>query len=216
MTLAEDSTASTADNFAVLHRVDEHDCLEFARALTDRGHDVYFVNWRDIDIPAQRVDRAFVRNRGEFRKSIPCAAFDLVFIYKMEGFLHDQERFFDMIERCCRMVINTKATIRSNIDKSYLFAFAASGVPVIPSYRLSMARGSHGPSEIADIGNALHAMAKSAVLKPLRAERGDGIFELDATDGNERWRAALSRIEPNLYLAQEYIPSVRDGERSLA
>lgn len=219
MTLAEDSTASTAENFAVLHRADEHDCLEFARALTDRGHDVYFVNWRDIDIPAQRVDRAFVRNRGEFRKSIPCAAFDLVFIYKMEGCLHDQEQFFDMIdmfERCCRMVINAKATIRSNIDKSYLLELAASGVPVIPSYRLSTARGSHSPSELADIANALHAMGKSAVLKPLRAERGDGIFKLDATDGIEHWRAALSRIEPSLYLAKEYMPSVRDGERSLA
>jgi glutathione synthase/RimK-type ligase-like ATP-grasp enzyme len=222
MTLAEDTAASSGTSFAVLHRVDEHDCLEFARALRNRGHDVYFVNWRDIDMNARRITRAFMSNRGEFHSDIACSDFDLVFVYKMEGFLRDQARFFDMVdlfEQCCRAVVNAPATIRSNIDKGYLFELAANKIPVIPSYRLVATHTASRHPDTHDVDSFardLHARGKSAVIKPLRAERGDGIFKLDAADDVGDWQTALSRIDLSQYLAQEYVPSIRDGERSLA
>ncbi len=208
-TLAEDEASSTDTHFAVRHRVDEHDCLWFATALRDRGHDVWFVNWRALDLDRRTLRRAFRSGGGRFEQDVPLGRFDLAFVYKMEGFLRDQERFFAMVdafEQCCATVVNAPATIRSNIDKSYLFELAAAGLPVIPSWR----------AEDGLAVAALRAQGASAVVKPLRGERGAGITRLDAGEDDARWTEALRALPPGANLVQRFEPGIRDGERSLA
>lgn len=207
-TLAEDEDASNDGHFAVRHHVDEHDCLRFAAALRDRGHDVWFVNWRDVDLERHLLRRAFCNQRERFENHVPLDRFDLTFVYKMEGFLRDAARFLAMVdtfERCCDTVVNAPATIRSNIDKSYLFALAAAGLPVIPSWRLSHA----------DAIDVLHSRGLSAVVKPLRGERGEGIVRLDGASGVACWRQVLGSLDPSAAFLQRFEPGIRDGERSL-
>ncbi len=210
-TLAEDEAASTGGHFGVLHRVDEHDCLSFAAALRDRGHSVWFVNWRDVDLDGRTLRRAFHSNRGRYEQGVDLRRFDLAFVYKMEGFLHDQPRFFAMVEafeQCCATVVNAPATIRSNIHKSYLFDLAAAGIPVIPSWRLSPAGG--------DPVGALFSDGRSAVVKPWRGERGQGVLRLDPDAGEARWRDTLRALDPAAHFVQRFEPGIRAGERSLA
>jgi len=207
-TLAEDRDASTGDHFAVLHRVDEHDCLWFAAALRDRGHDVWFVNWRDVNAERGTLRRAFCSKLRRFELDVPLGRFDLAFVYKMEGFLRDPPGFFAMVEafeRCCGTVVNAPATIRGNVDKSYLLALAAAGIPVIPSWR----------ADAADVIEALQSRGESAVVKPLRGERGEGIVRLDAAAGEARWRHVLASLDLSATLVQRFEPGIREGERSL-
>jgi glutathione synthase/RimK-type ligase-like ATP-grasp enzyme len=216
LTLAEDTAASTAAHFAVLHRVDEHDCLHFAAALRARAHAVWYVNWRDIDLHTRRLARAFHSNAGRFEQDVPLTRFDLAFVYKMEGFLLDQPRFLAMVkafEQSCATVVNAPATIRSNIDKSYLFQLAGHGIAVIPSWRM----GSDPDAATAnDPVAALLAAGYFAIVKPLRAERGRGIVRLDPAQGEAARHAALSGVDPITHFVQRYEPAIRDGERSLA
>lgn len=228
-TLAEDEASSTETHFAALHRVDEHDGLSFAAALRDRGHEVWFVNWRDV-VPDRRVlRRAFRSNHERFERNVALDRFDLVFVYKMEGFLADPARFFTMVEafeQCCATVVNAPATIRSNIDKSYLFELRAAGIPVIPSWRLrpAAATSRHEPRVVPDHEThrpeaavaSLLAQGASAVVKPLRGERGTGIVRLDASAGEPRWQEVLRTLDPSAYFLQRFEPGIRDGERSLA
>ncbi len=232
MTLAEDRTASTADVFGVSYRVDEYDCLALAQALRARGLDVYFVNWGDVDVQASRLRRVYHSNRGVYVHDVPCAAFDAVFLYKMEGFLREQPRFFAMVamfEASCVTVINDPATIRHNIDKHYLFELARQGIPIIPTCPLrvngSQAKGGaasmlrHGAgAAIPSVGlNApTHERGDSIVRKPWPGEGRDAAVPLDARAPRAAWHELARNIDPSRYLAQAFMPSVRAGERSLA
>lgn len=235
LTLAEDETAGNGEGFEVLHRVDEHDCLAFSAALRERGHDVWYVNWRQLDPSARLLRRAYCSNSGRFEHHVDLRRFDLAFVYKMEGFLRAQPRFFAMVEaleQCCATVVNAPATIRASIDKSYLFALAARGVEVIPSWRLpgppspppgAIADTHYGgasvsedlPAAPADPVMALLAEGSAAVLKPLRGERGEGIERLDPAQGEAHWRAATCARDPATHFIQRYEPGIRSGERSL-
>jgi len=211
LTLAEDTAASTEGGFAVLHRVDEHDCLHFAAALREHGHEVYFVNWRELDLDTRTLHRAFHCNRGTWVEGLPFSHFDLAFIYKMEGFLREQARFLAMVEafeQSCAVVVNAPATIRANIDKSYLFELAAAGIPVIRSWRLG--------ADDATLLRDLRTAGQAAVLKPMRGERGQGILRLDPQADEDHWRDVLASVDRSQYLAQRYERSIRAGERSIA
>jgi glutathione synthase/RimK-type ligase-like ATP-grasp enzyme len=120
----------------------------------------------------------------------------------MEGFLFDVPRFERMVslfERNCGVVVNHPQTIRHNIDKRYLWDLEERGIAVPKTLlvgeevRVRLRRG------------------EKMVLKPRCAERGFGA--LLATD-----ESALQSIagKEEDYIAQEYLPSIRDGERSLA
>lgn len=232
MTLAEDRAASTADRFGVSYRVDEHDCLAFAQALRARGADVCFVNWDDVDFEASKLRRVYHSNRGSYLHDVSCAAFDAAFLYKMEGFLREQTRFFAMVamfEASCARVINDPATIRHNIDKHYLLELGRHGIPIIPTYRLAMngsaATGGAASALTQDSGAAIslaglidsaHDRGESIVLKPWRGERGDAVVRLDAHAPRAAWHDVVRNIDPSFYLAQTFMPTVRAGERSLA
>jgi glutathione synthase/RimK-type ligase-like ATP-grasp enzyme len=198
-TLAEDEKATTANHFAVRYAVDENDCYDFSDGLKALGHSVYFVNWKDLRDGS--FTRMFSDNAKEFVKPLAISDFALAFVYKMEGFLFDLPRFYSMVslfEQQCGIVVNDPRTIRHNIDKRYLWELEKKGVRVpltLPINDEVCARLKRG---------------QKMVLKPQRAERGYGAIL--ASDP-----AALKEIEgkEEEYLAQEYLPSIRDGERSL-
>ena len=199
MTLAEELASTTSDHFAVKFGVDEEDCLEFSRALQARGFEVYFVNWNDLE--RGRFQRMFLDNQKRFVMPLEIDDFDLVFIYKMEGFLLDHPRFhrmLDRLEEAPALVVNDPATIRHNMDKRYLWDLERSGVRILPTYAID-----------ATIRSRLTA-GERFVVKPAQGERGDGVFlarspaDLEVLEGRE-----------GDFLAQVYEPAVRDGERSL-
>lgn len=198
-TLAEDPQSTTDVHFAVKYSVDENDCFDFAHGLSNLGHQIFFANWRDLN--DDRFERIFDYNRKCFVKPIYCSQFDLAFVYKMEGFLFDMPAFFRMVsqfERSCPTVINHPRTIRHNIDKSYLWELERAGIRIIPTFTVDDT-----------LKNKLSPDFK-LVLKPRCGERGNGIFlaerpeDLDPIKGRE-----------NQYIAQQYMPEIRDGERSL-
>lgn len=199
VTMNEDPHAARGDFFAVRYAVDEHDCLRYAAALKARGHDVFFVNWQDLR--GRQFARMFSYNDARFVEPLPLEAMHLAWIYQMEGFYAQRARFLamvDVFDRACAHVINAPATIRHNLGKQYLWALERKGIRVIPTYRIDR-----------EIARRL-AGGERFVLKPLYGERGNGVFLATAP-------VDLARIAANedQYIAQEYVPSVRSGEKSL-
>ena len=200
MTLAEEPALTTSDHFAVKFAVDEEDCFSFSRALQALGYDVYFVNWNDLE--RGEFQRMFHDNEKRFVVPRQIDDFDLVFVYKMEGFLLDRPRFLRMLERfeeSPALVVNDPATIRHNMDKRYLLDLERNGIRIPPTYAID-----------ATIRARL-AEGERFVVKPIRGERGSDVFsarspaDLDLLAGRE-----------DDFLAQVYEPAVRNGERSLA
>lgn len=196
MTMAEDVAASSASHFAIRYAVDEHDCLHFAESLEALGHAVYFVNW--LDLSGREFKRMFSYNRSSFVAPRSIGNFDLVFVYKMEGFLFDLARFYRMLDSfSASRTVNDLGTIRHNIDKTYLRELGERGVGIIPCY---------------DIGEAVARLRKGQrlVIKPFKGERGSRVFlasrpsDLDSIGGVK-----------DEFFAQEFIPSISEGERSL-
>ena len=199
ITLAEERESTRPDHFAVKYKVDEYDCYDFADALKELGHDVYFVNWDDLRGDA--FTRMFHDNAKRFVSPLTLNAFDLTFVYKMEGFYFDLPRFFRMVETFAansRLVVNDPATIRHNTDKRYLWDLEAKGVRVIRTRCVD-----------ARVRERL-AAGERFVLKPIRGERGHHVqlarrpADLDLIKGHE-----------DEYLAQDFMPDIRRGERSL-
>ncbi|HEY0407424.1 MAG TPA: hypothetical protein VGC89_16950 [Pyrinomonadaceae bacterium] len=199
MTLAEDREATTASHFAVRYRVDENDCYDFSRGLRQLKHDVFFANWEDLR-EGQFV-RMFDDNRKKFIAPLALEKMDLIFVYKMEGFYFNLPRFFRMVQRFAEaapLVVNHPSTIRHNIDKSYLRELAKKGVRVVPTYDVNE--------------RVLERLAAGEmfVLKPVRGERGRDVMLARSIDDLTAIRGRESE-----YLAQEFMPSIREGERSL-
>lgn len=199
MTLAEELASTTSDHFAVKFSVDEEDCFGFSRALQARRHEVYFVNWNDFE--RGEFQRMFHDNEKRFVVPRAIDDFDLVFLYKMEGFLPDRRRFFRMLERfeqAPALVVNDPATIRHNMDKRYLLDLERNGIRIPPTYAID-----------ATIRARL-AEGERFVVKPTLGERGGDVLlarspaDLDVLAGRE-----------DDFLAQVYQPAVRNGERSL-
>lgn len=206
LTLAEEVDATTESHFAVRYPVDENDCFDFAAGLKQLGHNVYFVNWKDLVFESQECSAHFTRMfdyaDSSFVKPLALADFQLVFVYKMEGFYFDLPRFFQMVsvfEDNIPVVVNDPATIRHNIDKSYLFHLADRNIRV----------GS--PFTIEDAIKKRLSKGLPCVIKPLFGERGmrvilaKTISDLKPIEGDEK-----------KYIAQEFMPEIRDGEKSLA
>ena len=199
LTLAEEREATTTSHFAVKYHVDEYDCFDFSGGLQALEHEVFFVNWDDLREGA--FVRMFHDNKKKFIAPLPLEAMDLIFVYKMEGFYFDLPRFFQMVQTfadAAPLVINHPATIRHNIDKRYLWALEQKGIRIPPTH------------DIDERVRERLAAGASFVLKPIRGERGVGVMLAKTT-------ADLSAIEgrEDEYLAQDFMPSIRDGERSL-
>jgi glutathione synthase/RimK-type ligase-like ATP-grasp enzyme len=208
LTLAEEVGASTDSHFAVRYPVDENDCFDFAAGLREIGHDVYFVNWRDLDLenepdPAKvQFNRMFDYQQSRFVKPLALSEFALAFVYKMEGFYFDMPRFFAMVsafEKNISVVVNDPKTIRHNINKSYLFQLQEKGVAVGHPYTIE---------------DALEQRLKKnlpCVIKPLFGERGNRVLLAKTVDD-------LKVIEgkEGEYIAQEFMKEIRQGEKSLA
>lgn len=199
MTMAEVREETREDHFAVKYKVDEYDCYDFAAALKALGHDIFFVNWEDLR--ASRFSRMFHDNAKRFIEPLPLSRMNLIFVYKMEGFYFDQPRFFRMVQTftdACPIVVNHPDTIRHNIDKRYLWDLEREGIRVLPT------------QQIGESVRRRLSRGERFVLKPIRGERGSGVMMVQSL-------ADLEAIagEEDLYLAQDYATSIRDGERSL-
>ncbi|MDT4968780.1 MAG: hypothetical protein QOJ64_3517 [Acidobacteriota bacterium] len=199
MTMAEERESTTDCHFAVKYRVDEYDSYDFSSGLKRLGHEVFFANWDDLK--GSEFTRMFHDNAKTFIPPPPLAQMDLIFVYKMEGFYFDFPRFYSMLQtfsNACPRVINDPATIRHNIDKRHLWDLERKGVRVIPTHNID-----------ASVRERL-SKGEPLVLKPIRGERGNGVLlvrsvgELSAIEGKE-----------DEYLAQDFMPGIRDGERSL-
>jgi glutathione synthase/RimK-type ligase-like ATP-grasp enzyme len=200
LTLAEERESTRAEHFAVKLKVDEGDCYDFAGELRALGHEVFFANWDDLD--ELEFSRLFHDNAKRFITPPPLSSMDLIFVYKMEGFYFDLPRFFGMVRRFAEaapLVVNHPATIRHNIDKRYLFELERAGI-LVPSTSL-----------IDDSLRERVAGGEPFVLKPISGERGQDVMLVRTTD---EFDAAVAGREEE-YLAQEYIPEVSEGERSL-
>jgi len=199
MTLAEDREATTQTHFAVKYRVDENDCYDFASALIALNHDVFFVNWNDL--AAGKFTRMFHQNGRRFVEPVALADMDSIFVYKMEGFYFDLPRFHRMVrtfERSGALVINDPRTIRHNINKRYYWDLASAGVRISP---------------VAPIDGGLRerlSKGERFVLKPLLGERGHAVIL-----ASEPADLAKVRGKECLFIAQKFMPEIREGERSL-
>lgn len=199
ITMNEDTHETREGSFPVTYDVDEHDCLDYAKALRSLGHDVFFVNWKDLRGGA--FSRMFHDNRKRFVNPVPLEDMDLIWVYQMEGFYAEMTRFLHMVEvfeKACPLVINHPETIRHNLGKQYLWALARYGVRVIPTYRVD------------DSIPRRLAAGERLVLKPLFGDRGRGVILASTPDD----LAQIASCEEQ-YLAQDYEPSVRKGEKSL-
>lgn len=199
MTMAEVREETRPDHFAVKYKVDEYDCYDFADALKALGHDVYFVNWDDLE--GADFARMFHDNAKRFVAPLALERMDLIFVYKMEGFYFNQTRFFEMVRtfaEACPLVVNHPATIEHNIDKRYLWDLESRGVRVIPTQYVN------------DSVRERLARGESFVLKPVRGERGQNVMRADTLADLE----AIAGREKE-YLAQDYMKRIREGERSL-
>ena len=199
MTMNEETQTTRENHFGVTYKVDEHDCLDCAAGLESLGHDVFFVNWNDLD--GRQFDRMFHDNDKRFVKPVPLEDMDLIWVYQMEGFYSDLPRFLQMVrifEDACPLVINDPRTIRHNLGKTYLLELQRNGVHVIPTYGVDEA-----------IGRRL-ASGEPCVLKPIFGERGNGVILA-------RTAADLAQLgcTRDRHIAQDYMPSIRDGEKSL-
>ena len=200
MTLAEKVEDTKENHFAVKYEVDEEDCFDFALSLYNLNYDVYFVNWNDLD--DREFDRMFHYNTNAFVSPVSIDDMSLIFAYKMEGFLFpdNRDRFYRMIrifDESPAVTVNDPRTIRWNIDKEHLFDLKGWGVKTIPTYQVREVR-----DRIAN--------GEKFIIKPKNGERGLDqrlVQKLDDLNG-------LIENE-NKYLAQEFGPSVRSGERSL-
>jgi len=200
LTMAEDRELTRDEHFAVKLEVDEGDCYDFSAGLQALGHEVFFANWDDLG--ELEFSRLFHDNAKRFITPPPLSSMDLIFVYKMEGFYFDLPRFFGMVRRFAEaapLVVNDPATIRHNIDKRYLFELERAGIRVPPT-RL-----------IDDSLRERIAGGEPFVLKPISGERGRGVTLVRTT---EEFDAAIAGHEEE-YLAQEFIPGISEGERSL-
>lgn len=199
LTLAEVREETTPDSFAVKYSVDEHDCFDFSRGLQSLRHNVFFANWDDLR--GHDFSRMFHDNEKKFIQPLPLTAMDLIFVYKMEGFYFDLPRFFRMVEifaAASPRVVNHPDTIKHNLDKRYLWQLEQKGIRIIPTHYVNEhVRGRLSAGE-------------AFVLKPIRGERGEGVMLARTIDA----LAAIKGRERE-YLAQDFMPTVRDGERSL-
>ncbi len=199
-TMAEDVEQSTDTLFALKFSVDEYDSLHFAQSLKDLGHQVYFVNWRDLEIGTEiaEFNRMYRFNTESYEKPVALDKFDLIFVYKMEGFYDDPARFSEMLSSFAYTnVVNKIETIKHNLNKSYLWELEKNNIRIIPSFK------------IADITERLE-QGEAFVIKPLCGERGNQIFlaknqsDLKTIEGREE-----------AFMAQQFMPEIWDGERSL-
>lgn len=199
MTLAEERDATTDEHFAVKLNVDDGDCYDFSAELQALGHEVFFANWDDLD--GREFTRMFHDNAKKFVTPPPLSGMDLIFVYKMEGFYFDLPKFFHMVETfagAAPHVVNDPRTIRHNIDKRYLLDLERRGI-LIPPTRL-----------FDDALRERVAAGEAFVLKPISGERGRNVILVKTPDE----LAAVEGLEGE-YLAQDFIPSVLEGERSL-
>jgi glutathione synthase/RimK-type ligase-like ATP-grasp enzyme len=199
LTMAEEKASTTANHFAVIHKVDEYDCYDFSNALKTLGHDVFFSNWDDLS--GREFVRMFHDNEKRFITPVSLTQMDLIFVYKMEGFYFNLPRFFGMVktfEEASPLVVNNPATIKHNIDKRYLWDLEKKGVRIIPTRNVD------------ERVRERLAAGEPFVLKPIRGERGNGIMLARSLD-----KLSAIKGREDEYLAQDYMPEIRDGERSL-
>ncbi len=199
ITVAEDNEATTQSHFAVKYRVDENDCYDFARGLIALSHDVFFVNWNDLS--GGRFTRMFHQNCKRFIEPVALSGMDLIFVYKMEGFYFDLPRFHRMVrlfERSGALVVNDPSTIRHNINKRYYWDLADAGLRTSPVYPIDRA-----------LRERLFC-GENFVLKPLLGERGFGVILAQEPADLGKIRGRESQ-----FIAQKFMPEIRQGERSL-
>jgi glutathione synthase/RimK-type ligase-like ATP-grasp enzyme len=96
-------------------------------------------------------------------------------------------------------VVNHPSTIRHNIDKTYLFQLTENGVSVGRPYTI----------EEAVEQRLKHNLP--CVIKPLFGERGNNVLLAKSVSDLEKIKGKEKE-----FLAQEYMPEIRQGEKSLA
>jgi len=199
MTLPEEMERTTPNKFAVIYKVDDEDCFDFAVGFRELGHNVFYVNWNDLR--QGEFNRMFDSGQNIFVPPRRIDDMDLIFVYKMEGFLRRLPEFkvmVDRFEQSPAMVVNDPETIRHNIDKSYLWDLEQKGVRIIPTYQLN-----------GNIDSLLQEHGR-VVIKPRKGERGlDHILVSDPGDV-----APVIGTEDR-YIAQKFMPDIKNGEKSL-
>jgi len=202
ITLAEDAENTVPNKFATKYSVDEHDCIDFAKGLETLDHQVNFVNWADFN--GTEFDRMFDWNNHRFyEESTLIDDHDLIFVYKMEGFLNELPRFFGMVERFAKsgaIVVNDPRTIEQNISKEYLMMLQDKGIRTLPTHY------------VRDIESKL-GTGKTFVIKPKFGDRGGGQF-LASNPGDLDALREANTIDK--YLAQDFCPEGENGERDLS
>lgn len=162
-------------------------------ALRDLGHDVDVCVWDDPDVVWQNYDAVVIRCPWDYYEKLP-------------QFL----AWLDALAACKVKVINDIETLRWNLNKSYLFELAQSGLPVIPTQFVAV-------SDQRSLHQIFDAMQSAEiVIKPVQSAGAWRTLRLnldnlaDAEPSFNDWRREQD------FLVQAFMPEVvAAGEWSL-
>lgn len=120
------------------------------RALGARGVDARWVRWDNQTVDWAGADRVFVRSTWDYE-------------YRTEEFLA-------WVDSVGPGLVNSAATIRWNLDKSYLVDLVATGLPVVPTSSVATTE---------ELRSAVTALG-TAVVKPRTGAGGRGVRAVTA------------------------------------
>jgi len=141
------------------------------------------------------------------------ASFDAVVVRTPWDYLHDVAAFIavlDAIDRSPARLANDHALMVWNLDKTYLRAMAAAGVPIVPTLWADTFDAAHTSGAFAHFGT------EEIVVKPVVAAGAHDTFRLDRPTLAQDQDALAATFAARPHMIQPFVDTViRSGEISL-
>jgi glutathione synthase len=181
-----------------------------------RGHEQYHCEPQDLfvertvpHVTARRVEveRAVVHFHLFEARTVPLAAFDVVFMRKDPPF--DMAYFFathllGLVDPAMTLVMNAPRGLREANEKLYALNFP----DLIPESLVT--------AEIARLRAFLEALGGEMIVKPLDGCGGAGVLHVRRDDRNLNALLEMSTQDGRqLVMAQRYLPAARQGDKRL-
>lgn len=181
--------------FLSMDSLEQFVCYDYLvrEVLIQRGIDVQEVPWR--------------------RASVDWNAFDLVVIRSPWDYQQAPSEFLavlDQIESSSATLLNSIATVRWNMRKTYLKDIEAAGGTIVPTKWLE----SPTVEQLKNLFDDLQS--EQIVVKPVVGANADNAYWLRPTSDDQTFDAAVKVFENSIALAQPFVESIQSfGEVSL-